>query len=341
MYTAVLLKNGFDDMETLAAITDADLEDLGVMPPHRRLLRRKLMHPAGAAQEQEAEVVSPVTSFLQDIGLPQYASVLVEHGFDDMETLVLIDDLDLKDMGFRLGHMVKLKKRLREYELQASVEEEPLPGWTPEGRQTSAARATLTALTSSGLSAVEKSWEQVQAFGVSAVGGRLYKHFFAMAPEAMELYPAAVRRKYSEWTIDEEELQLLQSTTALRKLFGKVVNAVGCTVVGFQDMGRLVPMLEKLGARHGTYGVGESQYAVLGKALDLTLADLLGPAYSAEVQQSWKLVFSFMTAVMVEGHRQAIAEQERRARGDSGTPESASRRTMTTTTSTSAGSEAN
>mmetsp|Transcript_62873 Transcript_62873/g.182386 ORF Transcript_62873/g.182386 Transcript_62873/m.182386 type:complete len:740 (+) Transcript_62873:64-2283(+) len=56
----------------------------------------------------------PIMQFLERIGLPQYAEALIKSGFDDMETLMEIQDLDMKDIGIPRGHAVKLRKRLRE-----------------------------------------------------------------------------------------------------------------------------------------------------------------------------------------------------------------------------------
>jgi len=167
-----------------------------------------------------------------------------------------------------------------------------------------------------GLSVVERSWEQVQAYGSYAVGGLFYKHYFSLAPDVMELYPPEVRQKYREWTFDEDanddDDSILESP-ALRKLFGKIVNAVGCTVAGLHDMGKLVPLLTKLGARHFTYGACENHFPILGKALDRTLRDLLGPDFTHEVQQSWTMVYGFMSAIMIMGYRQACDEYTRNA----------------------------
>mmetsp|Transcript_117117 Transcript_117117/g.338588 ORF Transcript_117117/g.338588 Transcript_117117/m.338588 type:complete len:242 (+) Transcript_117117:1124-1849(+) len=165
-----------------------------------------------------------------------------------------------------------------------------------------------------GMSVVEQSWEQVQSYGSFVIGGLFYKHFFSLAPDVMDLYPPEVRRKYREWSMDEDDNDdddsLLESP-ALRKLFGKIVNAVGCTVAGLHDMSKLVPLLTKLGARHFAYGANECHFPVLGKALDRVLRDLLGQAFTAEVQQSWTMVYGFMSAIMVMGYRQAADEFNR------------------------------
>merc|ERR1712085_130993 len=97
---------------------------------------------------------------------------------------------------------------------------------------------------------------------------------------------------------------------ALRKLFAKVINAVGCTVAGLRDTGSLVPMLLALGNRHIAYGVPESYWVVLGEALDRTLADILGEDYTMEVKNAWAMVYKFMSSLMIQGLREALFERQ-------------------------------
>jgi len=156
-------------------------------------------------------------------------------------------------------------------------------------------------------SAVEESWEKVQAHGSAIVGELLYRHTFRMDPQAMDLFPLHVRQKYKEWSADEiaeEEADIWQSA-ALKKLFSKWVNAIGCTVAGLHNMNKLVPMLTKLGARHMNYGVAEERWQVVGKALQCTLQEILKEDYTPEVQTAWVTVYNFMASVMIQGLRQA------------------------------------
>merc|ERR1712194_559664 len=99
-------------------------------------------------------------------------------------------------------------------------------------------------------------------------------------------------------------------SVALRKLFAKVINAVGCTVAGLRDAGSLVPMLLALGNRHIAYGVPESYWEVLGQALDMTLADILGEDYTMEVKSAWATVYKFMSSIMIQGLREAIKRRD-------------------------------
>jgi len=335
MYTALLLRNGFDDIETLADLEEADIKDLGIPQVHANILRRKVAELNGATAGEGMDA-NPVVVFLREIGLEQYAQPLLAHGFDEMETLLDVEDEDLRDMGVPRGHVVKLKKRLRQYELAAEEYQyaEPLaPAAARRAPCPPPAAATRGAAASSGqwrgveassrshvfsareLSCLEQSWEEVQARGVVAVGGLLYRHLFAIAPQSKCVFPPEVRERYREWLVGEDPENLMESH-GLKNLFSKVVNAVGCTVTGLRDLGKLVPMLTKLGARHISYNVQEGYWDILGKALDVTLQDILGEAYTMEVRRDWQLVYSFMSAVMLEGFRKA-------KRGDASSPSSA------------------
>merc|ERR1712176_1474366 len=90
--------------------------------------------------------------------------------------------------------------------------------------------------------------------------------------------------------------------------FAKVVNALGCTVAGLQDASKLVPLLSSLGARHISYGVSYEFWPALGKAINRTLQDLLGEAFTPEVENAWNIVYGFMSQIMVESLRKAREE---------------------------------
>merc|ERR1719416_118265 len=111
------------------------------------------------------------------------------------------------------------------------------------------------------------SWDMVQELGTNAVGERVYKVFFDMAPEAMDRFPAHVRHKYREWTADESDeegdIDMSKSSAALCKLFGKVLNGIGSVVAGLQESSKLVPLLTSLGRRHIGYNTNEEFWPAL------------------------------------------------------------------------------
>jgi len=313
----LLLRNGFDDLETLVEMTGADMKDMGIPAHDAARLRKSLQHFFGPASEVDEG--NPVAVFLQESGLEQYVGVLVRNGFDDMETLLEIQDSDMRDLGLPRGHALKLAKRLREFQTSSpaagQAHQPPVPPtMTYQGAAGTPVRPGKCSLqglpaTEAQSSAVQRSWERVQHLGSYALGEKLYKHVFKVAPQTMELFPPEVRHKYRDWSAEEggeEEGDLLDSP-ALRKLFGKVLNAVGVSVAGLRQPSQMVPMLTQLGARHIGYSVEESYWKVLGEGLILTLKECLGEDFTPEVELAWTLVYGFMSAVMIEGLRGAIA----------------------------------
>mmetsp|Transcript_31767 Transcript_31767/g.80297 ORF Transcript_31767/g.80297 Transcript_31767/m.80297 type:complete len:531 (-) Transcript_31767:239-1831(-) len=344
-HAALLIENGFDDMETLLQIEDADLKDIGI-PPHLVFrLRTKIQEAQGhGTGDGEPDANHPVVVFLESSGLVQYARLLLQNGFDEMETLLEMDDVDMKDLGIARGHALKLKKRLHEYHLLQCEQEQPkflqatnrrtlqqlqsptLACRSPLAtvasaisRPQAAVRAPVMASavqrmpTEQAKSAVVQSWEKVQILGAVTVGESLCRHTFALAPEAVELFPPEVRARYRSWSdggeISDSDDDSAWESKALRNLFAKVINAVGCTVAGLHDFSKLVPMLTRLGARHLGYRVPQASWQVVGKALDLTLSEILGEAYTQEVQSAWTMVYGFMSSIMIEGLLAAKQEQ--------------------------------
>jgi len=223
-------------------------------------------------------------------------------------------------LGIPRGHALKLKRHLREYQIDACAEGQAqaiamkpvaaVPCSTrashkPPRPPSKVADQQLNA-TETMKGDVERSWDVIQEMGTDAVGERIYRVFFDLVPEAMDSFPVEVRAKYREWTADEnEEEGDLINSAALRKLFAKVLNALGCVVAGLQDSSKLVPLLTSLGRRHIGYRVVEAFWPQLGKAINLTLADLLGDGFTSEVENAWNVVYGFASSIMIAGLREA------------------------------------
>jgi len=371
-----LINGGFDEVETLFAAEESDLAEVGLSPADASDLfsRLRALHSSEGKTEKELEIerhqqeeARKVVEFMRDAGLECHTKRLLEAGFDQLETLCLIEDEDAKDLDIPRGHLLKMRKRLRSYELNimatqdrpfyascgslpSVISERPTPQtkpvretasqnpWTslysqiskyqghaenvmmtrPVARPRATPAEMAASVSDSSLiarveqpqvkNAVERSWDQVQSKGSFVVGELLYRHTFALAPETVDLFPPALQHKYRDWTPDEAAAS--DEKAALKKLFSKYVNSVGCTVAGLQDMNHLVPMLTRLGNRHLAYRVKAEHFAVMGVAMQRTLAELLGDDYTADVQSAWTLVFNFMSSIMIEGiyeeeHRQA------------------------------------
>jgi len=325
-YSAMFLQEGVDDMETLLELDDVDMRYLGVATGHLVHIRRHLNVLRGPSGHDvlKPNMENPVVTFLKDAGLGQYGQAMLSNGFDEMETLLEMEESDMTSIGLPRGHMLKLKRRLREYEdLHQAGGGHRLPPVaethqvisqisTPQHRPGHVlAQAAHTLPTGQMKTAVEQSWERVEAFGAAVVGEMLYRHTFALAPQAMALFPPHVRAKYHDWTSDEvcDESDIYNSP-AMKKLFSKIVNTVGCAVTGLHDPKTLVPMLLQLGARHINYGTDEEHWPIVGQALQLTLRDALGGAYTKEVEDAWSMMYTFLSQIIIEGLRKAIAQRD-------------------------------
>uniref|UniRef100_A0A7S1WST5 Globin domain-containing protein n=1 Tax=Alexandrium catenella TaxID=2925 RepID=A0A7S1WST5_ALECA len=323
-----LLRDGFDDLETLAEMEDSDVQALpGISPHDAARLRSAIQGLRGVNSEVDND--HPVVVFLREHSLQQYADILLQNGFDDMETLAEIQDSDMRDLGLLRGHALRLARCLRELQQETPTTPslrgpappactvQPLPArrGPPASRSTSAARCYERGPQASEaqMGAVERSWDRVQKLGSDVIGEKLYKHVFRMAPQTMGLFPREVRYKYRQWSADEgyEDEDDVQESPALRKLFGKVVNAIGVSVAGLRQPHQMVPLLTQLGARHISYGVDESYWGVLGEGLILTLQECLGDEFTQEVQLAWTMVYGFISAVMIQGLKQSIAARDK------------------------------
>ena len=168
---------------------------------------------------------SPVTAFLRELNLGQYAELMRDHGFDDMETLMCIEEPHMREMGMPAGHIVKLKRNLKECESMTA------PPRTLQSKAFQPCNTTMTA--------VQLSWQQVKALGTDVVGGLFYKKFFQIEPNAKALFPISVRLRYKDWDTDEEEGEDPEDSPALRKLWAKFITVVGSAVAGMQDTEKL------------------------------------------------------------------------------------------------------
>lgn len=324
-YVEMIVQNGFDDLDTLLDIAHCDIQAIGIPNSHAvklldatRAARDSLgcdtPRPEGSFDEQ-----NPVALFLKDVGLSQYAYALLHSGFDEMEILLDIEDSDMKDLGIPRGHALKLRKKIQQYTDHTVASQLP-SGVSKFPSAAAPVRPAVSVLggrysnflppTEVMKTAVEVSWEQVKTVGCEVVADRLCKNFFAIVPEAIHLFPPQVLNKYRDWTAEEGSSEEAMGSAAMCKLWGKVVNVVGCSVAGLHDINRLVPMLRQLGMRHINYGPTEEYWGQAGKALNFTLHFYLGSAFTSEVEQAWTMTFSFITAVMISGLREAQAAAE-------------------------------
>lgn len=265
------------------------------------------------SQASDLDDRNPVVEFLGEIDLLQYAEPLLANGFDDMETLMEVEDSDLAELGMPRGHVIRLRKRLR-----TLVDNHQQPSSCPPAAAIASPRVPYSARaqdaghrgmqpTAQMTSSVQQSWEVVRSLGSDYVGAFLYKNLFELAPETKSFFPREVRARYQHWTVDEAAGDGdLSNSPALAALFGKVISAVGMSIAGLHETDSLVPRLKQLGMRHVNYGgITEAHFPVLQKALIRTLRQVLAESFTPEVEFAWTMVYSFITAIMIQGLREA------------------------------------
>ena len=59
------------------------------------------------------EAHKEVKDFLESIKLDKYLDKLLENGIDDLQTILHLKDDHISQMGFPLGHKLKMIKRIR------------------------------------------------------------------------------------------------------------------------------------------------------------------------------------------------------------------------------------
>jgi hemoglobin-like flavoprotein len=100
--------------------------------------------------------------------------------------------------------------------------------------------------------------------------------------------------------------RLFELDPALRHLFRtsreeqakKLAQTLAVVVKSLDRLEQLLPAVRDLGARHARYGVNDRHYDTVGAALLWTLEEGLGPAFTADVRESWALAFETLARVM-------------------------------------------
>lgn len=86
----------------------------------------------------------------------------------------------------------------------------------------------------------------------------------------------------------------------------KLMTMLGTAVRSLDNLDALVPVVQKLGARHVDYGVKTSHYATVGAALLDTLAAGLGDDFTPEVKEAWVEVYGVLSSTMIAAADEAV-----------------------------------
>lgn len=83
----------------------------------------------------------------------------------------------------------------------------------------------------------------------------------------------------------------------------RLMTMIGAAVGLLDRPDALIPVLQKLGARHAGYGVVEAHYATVGDALLSTLEQGLGDALTPETGAAWAELYGLVSRTMIEASR--------------------------------------
>lgn len=121
---------------------------------------------------------------------------------------------------------------------------------------------------------VQESWAKVTPIADQAAS-LFYGKLFELDPKVKNLFP--------------------DDLTEQRK---KLMATIGVAVNGLDDLGKLVPVLQDLGARHRGYGVVDRDYDTVAEALLWTLGEGLGDGFTPEVKSAWVEVYTVLATTM-------------------------------------------
>lgn len=79
----------------------------------------------------------------------------------------------------------------------------------------------------------------------------------------------------------------------------KLMATLGTVVASLHDMTPILPVASALAKRHVAYGVGQSDYVVVGEALLWALEKGLGAAWTPEAARAWARAYAKLSAFMI------------------------------------------
>ena len=114
--------------------------------------------------------------------------------------------------------------------------------------------------------------------------------------------------------------RLFELDPSLTKLFRgdmkqqgeRLMQMIGTAVRGLSRPESLVPVLQSLGRRHGSYGVMDQHYDTVGHALLWTLERGLGAEFTPPVRDAWVAAYTLMSTVMKQASRSGALQAEKK-----------------------------
>ena len=123
---------------------------------------------------------------------------------------------------------------------------------------------------------VQSTFRSVQPIGTTTAE-IFYKRLFEIEPTASALFKGDMKQQGR-----------------------KFMQVLAVTVGGLANLSPLVPLIQRLGLEHVSYGVRVQHYDSVRQALLWTLALALQDAYTEEVRSAWSTAYAMLAGVMKE-----------------------------------------
>ncbi|HZR38475.1 MAG TPA: globin domain-containing protein [Ktedonobacteraceae bacterium] len=93
----------------------------------------------------------------------------------------------------------------------------------------------------------------------------------------------------------------LFARTNWNRQYSSLMATLASVVSGVERGENVVPSLHKLGERHARYGAQPDHYPIVGASLIATFKQILGPAFTQEMQDAWTSAFEVISTEMIQG----------------------------------------
>lgn len=134
------------------------------------------------------------------------------------------------------------------------------------------------------------SWHELKKYGTEKAGVILFKKFFIIAPETLNMFKEFSREK------DWEQSPLFRHHCKIW------MNVMGSAVILLKDPDSLESTLEYLGMKHDGLAITKQHFLYMGDAMVETLSECLGPDIATpEVLEAWKIMYKYIVQSVVEG----------------------------------------
>ena len=130
-------------------------------------------------------------------------------------------------------------------------------------------------MTADQIATIRSTWNLMGAT-TDAVAPAFYDRLFRIDPSLRALFPPGDMSGQAE----------------------KLAQTLAVVVKSLDDLPRLLPAVEALGARHARYGVEPTHFDTVGRALLETFDQILGEHFTPDAREAWSLAYTTLAGVM-------------------------------------------